>query len=233
MADRARRTQRVSGYELLRALKKLGYLKEERDPYWWPNSGTFEVVVGAVLTQNTKWEKVEEALKNLKKEGLLSPEAIAKSDWKVLADLIKPAGFYNTKATRLIQLCQNMLEEYGSFEAFKAKPSRSWLLGQKGIGPETADSILNYACYRDFLVVDAYTARILKAFGYEFESYDELQEFLSDSIIENLDRIYELYGKELPLSQIYARFHGKIVEFCKEHCRGKNQLQNILNLLHP
>ncbi len=231
MADRARRTQRVNGFELLAALKGLGYLKQERDPYWWPNSGTFEVVVGAVLTQNTKWEKVEEALKNLKKQGLLSPEAIAQSDWKVLANLIKPTGFYNTKATRLIKLCQNMLKEYGSFEAFKAKPSRSWLLGQKGIGPESADSILNYACYKDFLVVDAYTARILRAFGYEFESYDELQEFLSDALIENLDKIYELYGKELPLSQIYARFHGKIVEFCKEECRGKNQVKNIIKLI--
>ena len=221
----------MSGYELLRALKKLGYLKEERDPYWWPNSGTFEVVVGAVLTQNTKWEKVEEALRNLKNYGLLSPETIAESDWKVLAGLIKPAGFYNTKATRLIKLCRNMLKEYGSFEAFKARPSRSWLLGQKGIGPETADGILNYACYRDFLVVDTYTARILKAFGYEFENYEELQEFLSDSFIENLERIYELYGKELPLSQIYARFHGKIVEFCKEHCKGKAYEKKIVNLL--
>ncbi len=221
----------MSGYELLAALKRLGYLKEERDPYWWPNSGTFEVVVGAVLTQNTKWEKVEAALENLRKQDLLSPEAIVQSAWKVLATLIKPAGFYNTKATRLIKLCQNMLQEYGSFEAFQAKPSRSWLLAQKGIGPESADSILNYACYRDFLVVDAYTAKILRAFGYEFESYDELQEFLSDSLIENLNEIYELYGKKLPLSQIYARFHGKIVEFCKEECRGKNQEERILKLI--
>ena len=124
-----------------------------------------------------------------------------------------------------------MLRDYGSFEAFKARPSRSWLLAQKGIGPETADSILNYACYKDFLVVDAYTAKLLRFLGYELESYEELQEFLGDSLIENLDRIYALYGKELPLSQVYARFHGKIVEFCKEHCKGKEQERRVRELL--
>ena len=220
------------GFKLLKQLKDLGYIKNERDPYWWPNSGSFEVVVGAVLTQNTKWENVEKALANLKDHlGSVELEKIAQIDQSLLSKLIKPAGFYNTKAFRLKRLCTNILEEYGSFEAFKARPSRRWLLSQKGIGPETADSILNYACYRDFLVVDAYTARILKALGYEFESYEEIQEFLSDSLIANMDKIYELYGKELPLSQIYARFHGKIVEFCKEVCKGKDQLQRVLMVL--
>jgi len=67
--------------------------------------------------------------------------------------------------------------------------------------------------------------------GYEFEDYAQLQEYLSDSLIENLDKIYELYGHTLPLSQIYARFHGKIVEFCKEHCKGKGQKERVLKLL--
>jgi len=222
----------VSGYELLRRLRELGYIKAERDPYWWPNSGTFEVVVGSILTQNTRWENVEKALERLREHlGEITPQKIAQIDPKLLAQLIKPAGFYNTKAHRIARLTKNMLEDYGGFEAFRAKPSRRWLLSQKGIGPETADSILNYACYRDFLVVDAYTAKLLRSFGYEFESYDELQEFLSDSIIENLDKIYELYDKELPLSQVYARFHGKIVEFCKEHCKGKGQEERIRSLL--
>ncbi len=220
------------GFKLLKQLKDLGYIKNERDPYWWPNSGSFEVVVGAVLTQNTKWENVEKALANLKDHlGSVELEKIAQIDQSLLSKLIKPAGFYNTKAFRLKRLCTNIFEEYGNFEAFKARPSRRWLLAQKGIGPETADSILNYACYRDFLVVDAYTLRILKALGYEFESYEEIQEFLSDSLIANMDKIYELYGKELPLSQIYARFHGKIVEFCKERCKGKDQQRKILELL--
>ncbi len=220
------------GFEILRRLKELGYIKDERDPYWWPRSGTFEVVIGAVLTQNTKWENVEKALSNLRAAlGEIEEEKILALPQKDLATLIKPAGFYNTKAFRLQRLVDAMLSDYGSFEAFKARPSRSWLLSQKGIGPETADSILNYACYKDFLVVDAYTAKLLRFLGYEFESYEELQEFLGDSLIENLGHIYDLYGKELPLSQIYARFHGKIVEFCKEQCKGKEQERRVRELL--
>lgn len=212
----------MGGYDLLRVLKDMGYIKKERDPYWWPNSGSFEVVVGAVLTQNTRWENVEKALKGLKEHmGEIEPEKIAQIDREVLARLIKPASFYNTKAHRLIRLTKNMIRDYGGFEAFKARPSRRWLLEQKGIGFETADSILNYACYREFLVIDAYTVKILRALGYEFETYQEFQEYLSDSLIENLDEIYELYGKEMPLAQIYARFHGKIVEFCKDNCRRR------------
>ena len=220
------------GFALLKRLKELGYIKTERDPYWWPNSGTFEVVVGAVLTQNTKWENVEKALERLRCEiGQITPERVVVLDQKHFAQLIKPAGFYNTKAFRIQKLTHALLEAYGSFEAFKAKPSRRWLLEQKGIGPESADSILNYACYRPFLVVDAYTAKILRFLGYEFESYEELQEFLSDSILENIDKIYELYGRQMPLEQIYARFHGKIVEFCKEHCKGKGQEERVKALL--
>ncbi|BCD68559.1 3-methyladenine DNA glycosylase [Nitratiruptor sp. YY09-18] len=220
------------GYELLKRLKELGIDAGSRDPYWWPNSGSFEVVVGAILTQNTKWENVEKALNNLRSAlGTIEEEKILKLPQKELASLIKPAGFYNTKSFRIQKLTQNMLDEFGSFTAFKIKPSRSWLLHQKGIGLETADSILNYACYKDFLVVDAYTAKLLRFFGYEFESYDVLQEFLSDAIIQNLGKIYDLYGKELPLSQIYARFHGKIVEFCKEYCKGKEQEQRVKALL--
>ncbi len=220
------------GLSLLRRLKELGYIKDECDPYWWPKSGSFEVVVGAVLTQNTKWENVERALQNLRGYlGEIELERIIEIDQKELAQLIKPAGFYNTKAHRLQKLCLAMKKEYGSFESFKARPSRSWLLRQKGIGFETADSILNYACYRDFLVVDAYTARILRPLGYEFASYEEMQDYLSSSLMQHLEAIYELYGKELPLSQIYARFHGKIVEFCKEECKGKGQEERIRDRL--
>ncbi len=220
------------GFSLLKRLKELGYIKEERDPYWWPKSGTFEVVVGSVLTQNTKWENVERALENLRDYlGEIELEKVAHIDQKLLSQLIKPAGFYNTKAFRIKRLAQNILQEYGSFEAFKARPSRRWLLAQKGIGFETADSILNYACYREFLVVDSYSAKLLRFLGYEFEGYEELQEYLSDSLIQNLDAVYELYGKELPLAQIYARFHGKIVEFCKEHCKGKDQERRARDIL--
>jgi len=219
------------GFELLKRLKELGYIKEEKDPYWWPNSGTFEVVVGAILTQNTRWENVEKALKNLKKEvGELSLEKLNSLEQKHLSLLIKPTGFYNTKAYRLKRLCSNIAQEFGEFEIFRKKVSREWLLRQKGIGFESADTILNYCCYKDFLVVDSYTARVLKIFGYEFESYQELQDYLSNSLLSNLDKIYQLYQKELPLSMIYARFHGKIVEFSKDFKKDTQKIRKILAL---
>ncbi len=200
-----------SSYELYQALKNLGYLKEERDEFWWPNSGTFEVVVGAILTQQTKWQKVEKSLANL--EGKLSLKELAKIELKELQILIKPSGFYNTKAKYIKGICKNILEDFGSFEKFKDEVTRSWLLNQKGIGEESADSILCYACYRQVFVVDSYTDRILKAFGYEFESYQEIQEWMQRGIAENVD--------ESELHRVYARFHGKIVEFAKDFVRGK------------
>lgn len=216
-----------NSFELLKRLKELGFLKDERDPYWWPNSGTFEVVVGAILTQNTRWEKVEEALLNLKNYmNDIELEKLAQIDQKLLSTLIKPAGFYNTKAFRLKKLSQNILNEFGSFEIFQKRVSRYWLLNQKGIGKETADSILNYACYKDFMVVDSYTARILGITGYEFSEYDDIADFLTEGVFQNLDEIYELYNKEIPLNQIYARFHGKIVDFCKEYFKGKQRESN-------
>jgi len=213
--------QITNSYELLAALKKLGYIKDERDPLWWPNALTFEVVVGALLTQQTKWEKVEKSLANLQEAGLMRLEAIANADLKQLQMLVKPSGFYNTKAKRLQQLCINIREDFGSFEQFQQEVEREWLLAQKGVGEETADSILSYACGREAMVVDSYTQRILGALGYQFESYGEIQNWLTEGLLANLKHISKLYGKELPVSTIYSRFHGKIVEYAKVHIRGK------------
>ena len=213
--------QLTNSYELLAALKKLGHIKEERDPLWWPNALTFEVVPGALLTQQTKWEKVEKSLENLKNADLLTLEALADADIKQLQTLVKPSGFYNTKAKRLQQLCRNIREDFGSFETFQQEVDRTWLLRQKGVGEETADSILSYACGREAMVVDSYTQRILGAFGYDFESYEAIQNWLTEGVLSNLTNISKLYGKELPVSTIYSRFHGKIVEYAKVHIRGK------------
>ncbi len=211
----------MDSFDLLRALKKLSYLKDKRDPLWWPNSGTFEVVIGAILTQQTKWEKVEKSLLNLKEANLLDLESLAKIDHREIAPLIKPSGFYNTKAKRIKNLCKNIKKEFGNFENFQENVQREWLLSQKGIGEETADSILCYACLKEEMVVDSYTQRILSEFGYEFETYEELSSWLKEAIANNLSKVYELYDKKLPLNQIYARFHGKIVEYAKEHSKGK------------
>ena len=205
-----------NSFKIFEFLKNKGYLKELRDPLWWPNSGTFEVVVGAILTQQTKWQKVEKALENLKNEQLLSLEALAECDTKKLSTLIKPSGFYNTKAKRLKLLANNILRDFENFENFKERVDREWLLSQKGLGKESSDSILCYACYRDILPVDSYTNRLLKRFGYEFSEYDELREWMEDGVLSNLDKIAEIYGEERSINKIFARFHGKIVEYGKE-----------------
>ena len=211
-----------SSYDLLRALKNMGYLKTTRDPLWWPRSGTFEVIIGTILTQQTKWEKVEASLANLKENGLLSLEALSRAEIGQIATCIKPSGFYNTKAKRLQQLCQNILNDFHTFERFQNEVTREWLLGQKGIGMESADSILCYGCGREVFVVDSYTARLLDACGYHFESYMQIQEWMQEGIEANFDKITQMYNTEMTLHTLYARFHGMIVEFSKEHIRGNN-----------
>ncbi|PAF43222.1 3-methyladenine DNA glycosylase [Helicobacter sp. 11S02596-1] len=225
-------------YDVLVALKKL-HLLDKSPPYWWPGAGSFEVIVGAILTQNTKWENVEKSLQSLKNAGILenTPQTykarykilaqnladdeknlqnIANLHQDVLASHIVSSGFFNQKSARLILLCQNILKDFGSFENFICEVSREWLLSQKGIGKESADSILNYACGRDVMVVDKYTYKFLCAMGIEIPDYDELQAWFQKGIEENLQNVFKLYGEKLPLACIYARFHGKIVESSKK-----------------
>ncbi|MCF6173026.1 MAG: 3-methyladenine DNA glycosylase [Campylobacteraceae bacterium] len=202
-------------FELLVMLKNTGFLKELRDPLWWPNSSTYEVIVGAILTQQTKWEKVEKSLETLRVANIISLEDISKLDVKTLAILIKKSGFYNTKAKYLLNISKNIMKDFGSFEEFCLGVDRDWLLAQKGIGPESADSILCYGCMREYFVVDNYTAKLLKTYGYEFENYEELAEWMSRGVLKNIKKIEQLYGREISLNEIFARFHGKIVEYGK------------------
>lgn len=200
----------------------MGYPKTTRDPLWWPRSGTFEVIIGAILTQQTKWEKVEASLANLQEHKLLSPEALSRAEVGLIATCIKPSGFYNTKAKRLQVLCQQICHDFHTFERFQNEVTREWLLAQKGIGMESADDILCYGCGREVFVVDSYTARLLEAFGYSFEGYMQIQEWMQEGIEANFDKITQMYGSEMTLHTLYARFHGMIVEFAKEHIRGKH-----------
>jgi len=180
---------------------------------WWPNDGTFEVLVGAILTQNTRWEKVEVSLQNLRENNLISLQAIASVDLDLLMTLIQPSGLYKSKASYLKKLATAIIEDYGDFDNFVFETDRDWLLSQKGVGPETADSILCYACKRDVMVVDAYTARLLEAFGYSFETYDDLQEWCELSMRREMD--------DEDLARVFAEFHGMIVEFVKANSKGK------------
>jgi endonuclease-3 related protein len=198
--------------ELYVQLEKLDLLKK-KPLLWWPAYGTFEVVVGAVLTQNTKWENVEKSLRNLRDHALLVPKALAAADLEILMRLIQPSGFYRNKAGYLKRLAHAIVEHFGDFDRFCTDVDREWLMVQKGVGPETADSILCYACGRAVMVVDAYTARVLAAFGYEFESYDALQSWCAGGMADHYP--YER------LPEVYARFHGMIVEYVKANSRGR------------
>jgi len=219
-----------NSFELFYALKKSNLLTENTDEFWWPNSGSFEVIIGAILTQNTKWANVQKALNNLTNKNDL--ETIVNMDTKELALRIKPSGFYNTKAKYLKNLAKNIYNKYESFELFCENTTRQWLLENRGIGQESADSILCYACKREEMVADAYSHRLLLACGIEFESYEDVKEFLAQGICENIDKIWELYGEEIPLNKIYARFHGKIVNYCANNSHKKtidiSKLQEFL-----
>ena len=201
-------------FDLLNFLKNQNLLENSTD-FWWPNENDFEIVIGAILTQNTKWENVEKSLKNLKNLNLLSLESLVEIDLSILINAITPSGFKNQKAVRLKKLANNILEEFFDFENFKDSVTRDWLLNQKGIGPETADAILCYGCKQEFMVVDKYTQRLVSHFGFEFENYEDLQAWCEYGINENLDKIFQLYGYEISLNKLYSRFHGKIVEYMK------------------
>jgi len=200
-----------NSYELYEKLKELNLI-EDADVRWWPNSGTFEVVIGAILTQNSQWNRVELSLENLRKFNLLNLESLSELD--VIIEAIKPSGLYRQKAERLKLLSENIKETFGNFETFCSEVSREWLLEQKGIGKESADSILCYACKRDAMVSDSYSAKLLNHLGWEFDSYDDVQSFLKSGIDD-------FYDGEKELSIVYAEFHGMIVEFCKRYCKGK------------
>lgn len=205
-----------SSSEIYAILYGLDLLRETEDPYWWPNSGTFEVIVGAVLTQQTKWQKVEKSLINLKNADLLTLDALANVDHKMLSDLIKPSGFYNTKSKWLKELAKAIKERYGNFETFCEQVDRDWLLAQKGVGEETADAILCYACRREVLVVDAYTNRLLSDLGYTFDTYSQIQEWMMQDIESNVEKLVQLDKKHASLFTIYSLFHGMILEFQKQ-----------------
>ncbi len=198
-------------YELYKKLKSLKLLQESPS-FWWPHYGSFEVVLGVILTQSTSWKNVEKSLVNLRVNDLLSLEGMSTCNLDVLMLHITPSGYYRNKAKYIKLLTQNIIETFGDFETFCTEVSREWLLAQKGVGQESADSILCYACKRCEMVVDSYTQKLLNALGYEFESYDELKYWC-----ENIHSYFS--DEELP--KVYAEFHGMIVEYMKRYSSRK------------
>lgn len=178
---------------------------------WWPGDTPFEVIVGAVLTQNTNWGNVEKAIANLKKAKALTPEKLHSMKPAELAELIRPAGYYNIKASRLKNLIGWLFINYAGKLAklidIPAVRLRDELLGVSGVGPETADSILLYALNRPVFVVDAYTRRILSR----------------HRLIENdaeYEQIRMFFESNLPRDvQLFNEYHALLVRTGKEFCK--------------
>ncbi len=180
---------------------------------WWPADNAFEMIVGAVLTQNTAWKNVEKAIKNLKAYGPVTPENLKGLSEAALREAIRPAGYYNQKTKRLKNVLEVLFDQYeGCLEHFFALPTetlRERLLAISGIGPETADSILLYGASRPIFVIDTYTVRILSRHGLMEEevSYFEAQERIMDN---------------LPADEVlFNEFHALFVALGKDYCRPR------------
>ncbi|HEB9321398.1 TPA: endonuclease III domain-containing protein [Campylobacter coli] len=203
---------------------------------WLENQGLsdFELLISVILTQNTKWDNVLKALNNLKNAQISSLEQLLNLSNLELAALIKPSGFYNTKAKRLKELASNILDTYSDIENFKKNVDREWLLNTKGLGFESVDSILNYLCKREILVVDSYTQRLAMHLGYEFENYEELREFFESGIENEQENLCQILEKKYELFELYQIFHALIIAFgkvafkgAKLTLEGENLIQNL------
>jgi len=178
--------------------------------YWWPGDSGFEMMLGAMLTQNTSWQNVERAIANLRQADLLEPHALYDVPVEELEELIRPAGYFRVKARRLRSLLEFFLTRYdGSLEAMfrtSLPELRQQLLGVHGVGPETADSILLYAGGLPSFVVDAYTHRILARHGWiGFDAdYEQIQDYIQGEL-----------PAEAPL---YNEFHALLVRLGKDYC---------------
>lgn len=171
--------------------------------YWWPGESRLEIMVGAVLTQNTSWRNVEKAIDNLKRAGCLDPARLRAVRTARLARLIRPAGYYNGKAKKLKALIAFLYQYYDADPARMVRPVSASLQGQRrallavyGIGPETADCILLYVAEQPIFVVDAYTRRVCARLGLADEnaSYDELQQLFMKHLPPDAARFNEYHA---------------------------------------
>ncbi len=181
--------------------------------HWWPGDGQCEIITGAILTQNTSWANVEKAIANLKSADLLTPEKLHKIDISKLAELIRPAGYFNIKAKRLKNFLTWLFEHYdgrlSNLSQLGTQALRAELLSVKGIGPETADSILLYAFDREIFVVDAYTARIMARHQLidTGTDYEQLQLLFESNLASD--------------AQLFNEYHALLVRLGKEFCKPK------------
>ena len=178
---------------------------------WWPAESPFEVMVGAILTQNTSWSNVEKAIGNLKKQKVLTAQKLYSLTHGKLASLIRPAGYYNIKSKRLKEFLKFFISNYKADTRKMSRRAlsvlRRQLLAVKGVGPETADSILLYALNKPVFVIDSYTKRIFSRHKLlkEGSTYDEAQRIFMASLKKDV--------------KLFNEYHALIVETAKAYCK--------------
>ncbi|OGT21426.1 MAG: endonuclease [Gammaproteobacteria bacterium RBG_16_57_12] len=177
--------------------------------HWWPGDTPFEIMTGAILTQNTAWSNVEKAIANLKRRRSLSPQAIIKAPPEDLAACLKPSGYFNIKTRRLKAFCAWYCAAggYRKLHTMETGALRKALLAVKGIGPETADDMLLYAFDRPVFVIDAYTRRLFARLGVidGTEGYEHLRALFEQTLAAD--------------ATLYNEYHALIVRHAKETCR--------------
>ena len=186
--------------------------------YWWSGGTTFEIIISAILTQNTNWTNVEKAIANLKAANAFSPVSMYEITQDDLAQMIRPAGYFNIKAKRIKNFLNWLFENYdGSIEQLanvSTSMLREQLLSINGIGPETADSILLYGLEREIFVVDAYTSRIATRHGLIEPDHDYQQ-------------LQHLFETNLPTElKLFNEYHALLVRVGKEFCKTKPLCEN-------
>lgn len=204
-------------FRLLAVYQALNAMHGWREWHWWPDADPFEVIVGAVLVQNTAWANVERALDNLRAAAALDPVEMRRLDESALEALVRPSGQYRQKTRKLREVLA-LIDEAGGLERLFALPSevlRRRLLATWGIGEETADCILLYAARRPSFVVDAYTVRLFRRLGLGPEGapgYAGWKEYFQRSL-----RASEETGER----DLWARYHALVVMHCKHLCRKR------------
>jgi endonuclease-3 related protein len=180
---------------------------------WWPAESELECILGTILTQNTSWKNVEKAFENLKSRGLISVEKLDSIPIEKLAVLIRPSGYFNQKAIKIKAFISYVKKTYkGDLDKMLDEDThrlRGRLLSIKGIGPETADSILLYALKKPAFVIDTYTYRVLSRHSMipKETSYQEMQELLMNSVPNDV--------------KVFNEYHALFVKVGKEHCKRK------------
>jgi endonuclease-3 related protein len=227
----------------LLALYDALYAHFGHEPHWWPivsDTPQFEILVGAVLVQQTRWETVEAAVVRLRDAGLLEPAALAAADTGRLAALIRPCAFHTQKAPGLQAICRYLVERYdgevGALLARERSPLRAELLALPRIGRETADTIMLYGGGHAVFIVDAYTRRLfarlglLPSFDFARAPYDAVQALVEGALIDPIadcrlptaDFALPISNLRSPIASFYRNFHALIVEECIHHCLATN-----------